>query len=94
MGLGFIPKIFGFHGFGFRFHAQIFWVLGMGLGFIPKKWVLGFIPKIFGFHGFGFGFHTQNFWVLGMGLGCGYETQTQNPNPNFFGCECMSETNS
>ena len=38
-------------------------------------WVLGFIPKFF--------------WVLDIGFGCGYETHTQNPNPDFFGCECM-----
>ena len=40
--------------------------------------------------GFLFGYHTQFFWVLG------YEThtRTQNPNPHFFGCECMPDTNS
>ena len=78
-GLVSYPIFMGF-GYTFGFHTHFFGVLGMGLGFIPK---------FFGFHGFGFGFHTQIFWVLGMGFGCGYESQTQNRNPNFFGCECM-----
>ena len=30
------------------------------------------------------------FGVLGMGFGCGYEARTQNPNPDFFECECMT----
>ena len=33
-------------------------------------------------------------WVSGFipifgDFGCGYETLTQNPKPDFFGCECM-----
>ena len=36
MGLGFIPKIVGFHEFGFEFHTQNFWVLGVGMKPKPK----------------------------------------------------------
>ena len=39
--------------------------------------------------GFGLGF-IPNFWgVSSMGFGCGYETHIQNPNLDYFGCECM-----